>query len=136
MSRPFLVAKSFSLVVLMAILVVGCSQGDPLPHGYAVFFASGSEAALVKDGVNYGACVAGPHVVELGTSGNHIFGRIEPKQGIPPHPDHAPGFFVIDSATDTVTTGLDRDTWLAELKAAGIESPQLHPPEHAWPQKR
>lgn len=136
MPRTLIVEKSPSLVVLMAPFLVGCSHGNPLPHGYAVFFASGSEAALVKDGVNHGACIAGPHVAELGTSGKYIFGRIEPTQGVPPHPDHAPGFFVIDSATDTVTTGLDRDAWLDALKAVGIESPQLHPPEHMWPRKR
>jgi hypothetical protein len=115
-------------LILMGTCFIGCSQGEPLPHGYAVFFASSSEAALVKDGVNYGASIAGPHVAELGNSGNYIYGRIEPKKGIPPHPDHAPGFFVIDSATDKVTTGLDRDTWLNELEAVGIDSPQLHPP--------
>ncbi len=127
--------KQFPLLVWIVAILAGCSQGEPLPNGYKVFFASGSEAALIKDGVNYGACIAGPHVAELGNSGKYIFGRIDPKKGLPPHPDHAPGFFVIDSATDKVTTGLDRDKWLAELKAVGIDSPQLHPPEHKWPKK-
>jgi hypothetical protein len=128
-------SKRVALFVAMATLLGGCGQGDPLPNGYKVFFASASEAALVKDGVNYGACVAGPHVAELGNSGQHIFGRIEPKKDIPPHVDHAPGFFVIDSATDKVTTGLDRDEWLATLKAVGVDSPQLHSPERKWPRK-
>lgn len=124
-----------ALFVLSATFLVGCSQSDPLPNGYTVFFASDSEAALVKDGINYGACLAGPHVAELGSSANYIFGRIEPKKGIPPHPDHSHGFFLIDSAIDKVTTGLDRDTWLTELKAVGVDSPQLHLPEHTWPRK-
>lgn len=112
--------------ILAATLVcAGCNESPTLPNGYKLFVASSSEKALVKDGVNYGACVAGPCVVELGTAGRFIFGRIDPKQGIPPHPDHAPGFFLIDSATDKATTGLDRDTWLAELKAVGVESPKM-----------
>lgn len=127
--------RKFPTLILVAAFFVGCSQGEPLPNGYAVFFASSSEAALVKDGVNYGACIAGPHVAELGNSGNYIFGRIEPKKGIPPHSDHAPGFFVIDSDTDKIMTGLDRDKWLTELKAVGVDSPQLHPPAHKWPKK-
>ena len=127
--------RNFPLFVWMVVFLVGCSQGEPLPNGYAVFFASGSEASLVKPATKGGECIAGPHVAELGNSGNYIFGRIEPKKGAPPHPDHAPGFFVIDSATDKVTTGLDREKWLAELKAVGIDSPQLHPPEHKWPKK-
>jgi hypothetical protein len=113
----------------------GTKNREPLPNGYAVFFASGSEAALVKDGVNYNACIAGPHVAALGSSGRYIFGRIEPKPDIPPHPDHAPGFFLIDAATDAVTTGLDRDTWLAELNAVGIDAPRLDPPEHSRPKR-
>jgi hypothetical protein len=127
--------RKFPLLVWIAAILAGCGQGEPLPNGYKVFLASSSEAALVKDGVNYGACIAGPHVAELGNSGKYIFGRIDPKKGIPPHPDHAPGFFVIDSAIDKVTTGLDRDKWLAELKAVGVDSPQLHSPEHKWPKK-
>lgn len=124
--------RRLPLLVWVAAMLVGCSRGEPLPNGYSVFFASGSEAALVKDGVNHGACIAGPHVAELGNSGNYIFGRIAPKKDLPPHPDHAPGFFVIDSATDTVTTGLERGRWLAELKAVGVDSPRLRSPEHSW----
>lgn len=123
------------LYVWMLVYVVGCNRGEPLPNGYAVFLANASEACLVKPAAKGGECIAGPHVAELGSSGNHIFGRIEPKAGLPPHPDHAPGYFVIDSATDKVSTGLDRDEWLAELKAVGIDSPQCHPPQHKWPQK-
>lgn len=123
------------LVVVVAALSGGCGHGEPLPNGYAVFFASSSEAALVKDGVNYGACIAGPHVVELGSSGTAIFGRIEPKKGLPPHPDHAPGFFVIDSVTDKATTGLDRERWIAELKALGVDSPELWPPNRFAPRR-
>lgn len=110
-------------------------RGDFLPGGYEIFFANDSEAGLVKEGVNFGAIVAGPHVVELGNSGKVIFGRIDPKKGLPPHPDHAPGFFVIDSATDTTKTGLDRETWLAALEALGVEKPRLFPPERKWPKR-
>jgi hypothetical protein len=127
--------RNFPTYILIATLLVGCSQGEPLPNGYAVFFASGSEAGLVKPATKGGENIAGPHVAELGNSGKYIFGRIEPKKGIPPHPDHAPGFFVIDSDTDKVTTGLDRDKWLTELKAVGVDSPQLQPPEFKSPKK-
>lgn len=121
--------------VLTALFLVGCSQGEPLPNGYAVFFASSSEAGVVKPATKGGEIIAGPHVAELGNCGAYIFGRIQPKKGTPPHPDHAPGFFVIDSSTDTVTTGLERDKWLAELKAVGIDSPHLLPPEYTTPRK-
>jgi len=108
---------------------------DFLPNGYTIFFANRFEACLEKKGVNFDAAVAGPHVVELGNEGNHIFGRIDPKPGLPPHPDHAPGYFLIDSATDKVTTGLDRATWLGRLKAVGIEAPQLAAPTRKWPKQ-
>lgn len=108
---------------------------EPLPNGYEVFFANEFEAAIVKDGVNFNACVAGPNVVELGSSGRYIFGRIDPKKDIPPHPDHAPGFFLIDSATDKTTTGLERKKWLAALKAVGIDPPELVHPKHIDPKR-
>ena len=116
------------LLLLIAAVCVGCDERMTLPNGYTLFFASSSEVAIQKEGVNFGACIAGPSVVEIGTAGKFIFGRIEPKKGIPPHPDHAPGFFLIDSATDKATTGLDRETWLAELKTLGVESPKLRAP--------
>jgi|694.fasta_scaffold06862_6 beta-lactamase regulating signal transducer with metallopeptidase domain len=108
---------------------------DFLPNGYYVFFASSEDGGLAKEGVNFGAIVAGPHVPELGNSGNVIYGRIDPKPGLPPHPDHAPGFFVIDSATDAVKTGLDHDAWLAELLARSIMKPKLVPSQQKWPKR-
>ena len=108
---------------------------DFLPNGYYVFFASSEDGGLVKDGVNFGAIIAGPHVPELGNSGNVIYGRIDPKPDLVPHPDHAPGFFVIDSATDAVQTGLDHDAWLAELEARSITKPKLVPSQQKWPKR-
>ena len=108
---------------------------DFLPNGYYIFFASSEEGGLAKEGVNFGANIAGPHVPELGNSGDVIYGRIDPKPGLPPHPDHAPGFFVIDSATDAVKTGLDRETWLAELEARSITKPKLVPSQQKWPKR-
>ncbi|MCX7309146.1 MAG: hypothetical protein NTZ72_14845 [Afipia sp.] len=73
MPTTFLRERSLPLFVLMATVLVGCNQGDPLPNGYAVFFASGSEAALVKPATTGGEGIAGPHVAELGNSGKYIF---------------------------------------------------------------
>ena len=108
---------------------------DFLPNGYYVFFANSAEAGIGKEGVNFGALIAGPHVPEIGNSGSVIFGRIDPKPGLPPHPDHAPGFFLIDSATDTATTGLERDEWLATLEALGVRQPRLVPAPQKWPKR-
>ncbi|MCY3014064.1 MAG: M56 family metallopeptidase [Planctomycetota bacterium] len=110
-------------------------RDDFLPNGYYVFFASSEDGGLAKEGVNFGAIIAGPHVPELGNSGDVIYGRIDPKPGLPPHPDHAPGFFVIDSATDAVKTGLDHDAWLAELEARSITKPKLVPSQQKWPKR-
>lgn len=110
-------------------------HGDFLPNGYYVFFANSADAGIGKEGVNYGALIAGPHVPEVGNSGSVIFGRIDPKPGLPPHPDHAPGFFLIDSETDTATTGLERDEWLAALEALGVKQPRLVPARQKWPKR-
>lgn len=117
------------------LMALYANRRDFLPNGYEIFFANRSDVSIVKKGVNFGACIAGPHVPEIGHSGNYIFGRIDPKEGLPPHPDHAPGFFLINSATDKATTGLDRETWLAALKAVGIEAPQLRDPYDTWPKR-
>ncbi|MFM7520951.1 MAG: hypothetical protein ACKO9B_10830 [Planctomycetota bacterium] len=127
--------QTFLPLLALVVAVAGCNEGEPLPNGYHLFFANSSEASLVKPATKGGECLAGPHVAELGHSGAIIFGRIEPKAGLPPHPDHAPGYFVIDSATDTKSTGLERAAWLDELKAAGIAAPVLLPPQRVWPKK-
>lgn len=129
------VAKDGSAPPVRRPRAVYARREDFLPNGYEIFFANSAEAGLVKEGVNFGAIIAGPHVAELGTSGKAIFGRIDPKPGLPPHPDHAPGFFVIDSATDSVKTGLDRDTWLAELQARNVTTPRLVPSQQKWPKR-
>jgi hypothetical protein len=121
------------LIVWIAPFLFGCSKGDPLPNGYKVFFASSTEVSLVKPSSGSAECIAGPHVAELGNSGKYIFGRIEFKGAGPAAESSNAGFFVIDSSTDEVKTGLDREKWLAELKAAGIDAPQLDPPEYKWP---
>lgn len=110
-------------------------RDDFLPNGYYLFFANTAEAGLAKEGVNFGAIIAGPHVPELGNSGAVIYGRIVPNPDAPPHPDHAPGFFVIDSATDAVKTGLDREAWLAELEARHVTAPKLVPSQQKWPKR-
>jgi len=110
-------------------------RDDFLPNGYYLFFANTAEAGLAKEGVNFGAIVAGPHVPELGNSGDVIYGRIDPKPDLPPHPDHAPGFFLIDSATDAVKTGLDHEAWLAELESRGVVRPRLVPSQQKWPKR-
>jgi len=61
--------RNFPTLILIATFFVGCSQGKPLPNGYAVFFASGSEAGLVKPAAKGGEIIAGPHIAELGNSG-------------------------------------------------------------------
>jgi len=127
------VSKDGSAAPLRRPREVYAHRDDILPNGYTIFFANASEACLRKAGVNFNAAVAGPHVAELGNSGIAIFGRIDPKPGLPPHPDHAPGFFVIDSATDRATTGLDREAWLAALGALGVDRPRLFLPRRKWP---
>jgi hypothetical protein len=106
-----------TLALLSLLLLTGCNRGEPLPGGYAIFIASGSEILLV-DPQRSG--VAGANLVQIGNSGALIFGEIQAMPRRPADSD-IPGFFILDSSTGAIEKGLSREDWLKKLQKAGLQ---------------
>jgi hypothetical protein len=106
---------------------VGCHRTPPLPGGYTVFRASSHEVGL--SGGKYKSIVAGPKLIQVGSSGTLIFGEIALRPGVPPSESDTPGFFILDTTTEAIQKGLTREDWLKKLHEAGIaEEPGLQRP--------
>jgi len=111
----------------------GCNKGTPLPDGYAVFIASGSEILLLD---KQSGGVAGTNLVQIGNSGALIFGEIQLMPRRPAKDSDTPGFFILDSTTGTIEKGLSRGDWLKNLQRAGLQGePELVYPGRKAPRK-
>ena len=137
--NTFLTMKTRALVPLILIslllLLNGCGKSDPLPGGYAIFFADSEDVGLVLP--PKGEILVGPKLAKIGSSGTLIFGEVQP----PKKPERkfqtgsrTPGFFILDSSTGTVENGLSREDWLKKLQKAGLQGePELVDPERKGP---
>jgi hypothetical protein len=108
---------SLTLALLSLLLLTACNKGTPLPGGYAIFIASGSEIMLVDQ---KGRGVAGANLTQIGNSGALIFGEIQAMPRRPADSD-TPGFFILDATTGTIEKGLSREDWLKKLQKAGLQ---------------
>jgi hypothetical protein len=114
---------SLPLALLSLLLLTACNKGAPLPGGYAVFIASGSEILLVD---KQRSGVAGANLVQIGNSGVLIFGEIQVMARRPAADSDTPGFFILDSSTGAIEKGLSREDWLKKLQKAGLQgAPEL-----------
>ena len=127
---PIRTRTSLTLALLSLLLLTACNKGTPLPGGYAIFIASGSEILLV-DPQRSG--VAGANLTQIGNSGVLIFGEIQLMPRRPADSD-TPGFFILDSSTGAIEKGLSREDWLKKLQKAGLQGePELVYPERKAP---
>ena len=110
------------LTLLFLLLLTACNKGDPLPGGYAIFFADSEDVGLVLP--PKGEVLVGPKLAPIGNSGTLIFGEVQ----LPKKPERkfqtgsrTPGFFILDSTTGAVERGLSREEWLKKLRQAGLQ---------------
>ncbi len=90
---------------------------DPLPAGYFLFRASGSEIFLNEP--KYGGSIPGlgKTLLSIGHHQNYIFGRSGPG------PSATPGYFLLNTQDGSLQAGLAEAEWLALTAAAGIPTP-------------
>jgi hypothetical protein len=123
----FLTCSLWSLLLLTA-----CRKGDPLPGGYAIFFAGGDDVSLVRP--PRGDILVGPELVQIGNSATLIFGQVQAKATRSNAESEIPGFFILDSTTGAIERGLSREDWLQKLQKAGVQGePESVPPERKGP---
>lgn len=109
-------------------LVCGCG-GDyrlALPGGYALARANSMQHSVMD---STGTLVVMPDVVELGRSGDVVFGRTERPADPSLDLGGEPGWFLLRTTDGTVRTGLSREAWLAALREMGVRgNPVTHRP--------
>ena len=133
-SWPIMKRKLFNVVLLSLLLLTGCNKGDPLPGGYAIFFADSEDVGLVLP--PKGEMLVGPKLAQIGSSGALIFGEVQPprKPNASLSGSGTPGFFILDSTTGTIERGLSREEWSKKLQKAGLQGePVLVSPERKGP---
>ena len=131
-------SRTLLTLALLSLLVLnGCNRGDPLPGGYAIFFADSEDVGLVLP--PKGEVLVGPKLAQIGNSGTLIFGEVQ----LPKKPERkfqtgsrTPGFFILDSSTGTIEMGLSREDWLKKLQKAELQGePELVYPGRKAPRK-
>ncbi|MHB0961477.1 MAG: hypothetical protein ACYC6N_07215 [Pirellulaceae bacterium] len=123
---------SLTLALLPLPFLTACRKGDPLPGGYAIFFADGDDVGLVRPPA--GEILIGPTLVRIGNSGALIFGEVQAKAGRAGAESETSGFFILDSTTGTIERGLSREDWMKKLQKAGLQGePELAYPERKGP---
>jgi len=125
-----------SLALLSLLFLTGCSKGNPLPGGYAIFFGDSEDVGLVLP--PKGEVLVGPKLTRIGNSGTLIFGEVQPpkKPNASLTGSRTPGFFILDSTTGAIERGLSREEWLKKLQKAGLQGePELVYPERKGPRK-
>jgi hypothetical protein len=115
--------RAFVLGFAVIGSLVGCaSAGTPpsvivLPNGYEIVRNKASQPIIVKGG---GRQVAGP-------VGAYVVVRdvvMGVSQATPPS-----GYFLLETASGEVSTGLSEEDWKARLEQAGVKQvPTLNPP--------
>jgi hypothetical protein len=110
-------ALAFTALCLSFATVSCGDKGDPLPGGYFIFIASGSEMFLNEP--KYGGSIPqlGTDLEEIGNHNEFIFGRSGADRGA------TPGYFLLNTKSGSIKTGLAEKDWLAELTAVRIPTP-------------
>lgn len=122
----------FVVSLLSLLFLTACRKGDPLPGGYAIFFAGGDDVSLVRP--PNGDIFVGPKLIQIGNSGTLIFGNVQAKATRSNAESEIPGFFILDSTTGAIERGLSREDWLKKLQKAGLQGePESVPPEKKGP---
>jgi hypothetical protein len=119
-------------VFCLSFATLSCGdKGDPLPGGYFIFIASSSEMILNEP--KYGGSILelGTDLEEIGNHNEFIFGRSGADRGA------APGYFLLNTTSGSIKTGLAEKDWLAELTAVGIPTPpKLVDPSRKSPRRQ
>ena len=116
---PTRLALAFT-VLHLSLQSVSCrNKEDPLPGGYFIFVASDSEIFLNEP--TYGGSIPqlGTDLEQVGNHHEFIFGRSGADRGA------APGYFLLNTKSGAIKTGLAENDWLAELTSAGVPAPPI-----------
>jgi len=114
-----------SLIPIRSVFATGWTDySTNLVGGYELLRTNACSIMIYRDGSGF---VVPPKVVGLNVRGDIVFGKVEDS----PCADFSsvPGFFVLNTKSGVVRTGLDKRSWLSVLKGHGItKEPPLREP--------
>lgn len=121
------IKRTLTLFILL-LLSVSCTNSSnvDLQNGYQICFMSATEVYI---GNKQGVLVVGPTVTGLFAKDDYIVGLVKKSRKDNNNPDVKPGYFIVNTKNETVTTGLTLQAWIDELNKNKIKSlPELRPP--------
>jgi hypothetical protein len=115
----------------LAALLSGCGSGDyerQLPNGYYLMRTNANTVAIWSQNRQPSLAVP-PRIIKIAVLGNLIIGETEYSQASELAEQSITGFFILDTGTNFVKTGLSNEQWRAQLRERGVKSiPQLTEP--------
>lgn len=137
MMRTFRVT-SLLLLILSAFALSSCSDfSGPLPGGYRVVRTNINTVVIVApEGVppkdrKSGQTVIAAKIDKMNVSGNLVYGFVRTS----PHSEvrhlETPGYFIIDTSTHQVQTGLEEDSFLLLLRDVNVPNELVDPRKFA-----
>lgn len=130
-------AKRLLGILLIIMLLVKCTPFDyegKLPNGYEFYEANSLEIGITLRNL----VVFKGNISHMNVKGNLVFGKVDKlpreiqksRQEIQADENEAPpGYFILDTKTNALQLGLDREKWLNNLSRLGISGePTLRMP--------
>ena len=111
------------------VLFSGCSDFKiKLPNGYVLFRANATEIYIIDPKRIVDRIIVFPHIEKYNVINTIVVGNVVSAEGeMKEYSD--PGYFILETNTGKVTTGLTKDSWLLKLKELGVDSePELKIP--------
>jgi hypothetical protein len=131
-------AGTVLLTVLLGASVVlgGCNRDfvRPLPRGYRLARTNPYTVVIVAPAhVHHPAHVHGtavpPKIVEVGVWRTFVYGRVSASPQSELAALSQPGYFVLDTSTGNVDTGMTESAWRRRLESLGFANPRMVAPE-------
>jgi hypothetical protein len=127
-----------STLLLLTGLLEGCNAdyGRHLPNGYAIYCTNGYTTVIdsprvttIRRGntISRKSTVVESKVVGIAVHGALVIGLVEASPNSELGPG-TPGYFIVDTATDEVSVGLNETEWTARLSEMGITDVDLGDP--------
>lgn len=119
--KPFHHPSWFAAAPLfLALATASCSDpGEPLPGGYFIFIVNSSEMILNEPKYRGSIPELGTDLEEIGHHNEFIFGRSGSARRT------TPGYFLLNTRTGVIKTGLSESDWLRLTAEAGIPNPPV-----------
>lgn len=135
MRRRFFVLTVVALsagAIMVAASLLYYARGDyalQLPNGYELIRTNASTLMIWTPQGADRQCVVPPKITKVGGSGDVVFGYVQKDPAADAGYEQVEGFFILNTKSGEVSTGLAKGEWLRALATHAIrEDPRLQKP--------